>query len=95
MRDEDSADVEEFVCCLDGKAGKDVDEVRYNLFSKMKNVQSHHLPPMKSALKKHRQHTNYQAYIWRNALEAIPTAHSPVVKGPGTEHRLDRPSSST
>ncbi len=81
VRDEDAADVEEFVCCMYGKADKDVNEVRYHLFCKMKNVQSHHLPPTKAALEKHIQRANLQAYIWRNALEANPAVHSPVGNG--------------
>ncbi|MGH0164193.1 UNVERIFIED_CONTAM: hypothetical protein FKN15_047819 [Acipenser sinensis] len=63
---------EALVCSLNGKAGYDVNECRYKLFCS-RNLQNNQLPPCRAALKKHIQRANYQAAIWRHALEAKPT----------------------
>ena len=61
-----------FVCALYGKPiPEDVIELRYQLFC-FRASQAHQLPPTMDALKKHILHCNYQAFIWRKALEACP-----------------------
>lgn len=68
---------EKFVCKMYGKSDKDeVNECRYLLFCS-KNQQSHNLPPCQDALIKHTQRANFQAAIWRRALEADPSTPSP------------------
>ena len=39
------------------------------MFCKRRNVQSHQLPPTSAALKNHLKRANYQAYIWKQALQ--------------------------
>ena len=46
-----------------------VDELRYRMFCKGKNVQSHQLPPTRASLENHLKRADYQAYIWKCALE--------------------------
>ena len=65
---------ERLVCVLDHN---DVNDVRYKLFS-TKGAQSYLLPPTRDALYKLMLRADYQARIWRNALEGmseIPTPH--------------------
>ena len=69
--EDDLRAVEKVVCKLYGDPTScSVNETRYQLFCKKKNIQSHQLPPTKAALSKHLQRANYQAYIWKHALEA-------------------------
>ena len=49
---------------------KSADYLRHNSFCMGKNVQPHQLPPAKAALKHHLKRANYQAYIWKHALES-------------------------
>ena len=68
---------ERLVCLLYGIDHNDVSDVRCQLFS-TKGAQSHLPPPTRNALCKHLLCENYQARIWRNALERmaeIPTPH--------------------
>ena len=44
--------------------------IRDMLFCKNQNLQSYQLPPTHAALQKHLQRANYQAYIWKHALDA-------------------------
>ncbi len=67
---------EKFVCSLYGKAGDDVDELRYQTFCG-KGSTSHQLPPCSDALRKHTTRANYQALIWRSSLEAEPHIAGP------------------
>ena len=63
--------VESFVSTLYSGNDKDgVNEVRYKMFCRSKNIQSYQLPPTKSALTEHIKRTNYQTYLWKNALES-------------------------
>ena len=39
--------------------------------------QSMQLPPTQDALRKHVQRANYQAFVWKNALEAMPNITGP------------------
>ena len=71
MTDSHTLNIEKFVCRIYAKTGNDANEVRYLLFSKLKAVQSHSLPPTIQALKKHILRANYQATIWKHALFRI------------------------
>ena len=64
--------MERFVCALyNDPSCNDVNELRYKLFYKSKNLQSHQLPPTKEALTYmyHLKRANYQAFLWKHALE--------------------------
>ena len=68
--DEDLNKIEQFVCALyNDHRCNSVNELRYKLFCKSKNQQSHQLPPTKAALKSHLRRANYQALLWKNPLE--------------------------
>ena len=67
---------EMYVCSLYGKSGADVNDVRYALFCQ-KGSESSQLPPTKDALSKHTRRANYQAAIWRRALDARPDISTP------------------
>lgn len=69
---------ERSVCRMYGFSNEhdDVNECRYLLFCS-KNQQSHNLPPCQDALEKHTQRANFQAAIWRRALEAEPRVPNP------------------
>lgn len=69
-REEDLNKLEQFVCALysDHRCNS-VNELRYRLFCKSKNLQSHQLPPTKAALANHLRRANYQAFLWKHALE--------------------------
>ena len=68
--DEDLNKIEQFVCALyNDHRCNSVNELRYNLFCKSKNQQSHQPPPAKVALKSQLRRANYQAFLWKNALE--------------------------
>ena len=58
----------------------DVNKVRYNRFTS-KAATSDQLPPTKDALQLHVARANYQAVIWRRALEAKPNIPSPTTCG--------------
>ena len=71
---------EAFTCALYGGAVNSINEVRYRLFCS-KSLQSHQLPPCQDTLNKHIQRANYQASIWKTALEAYSDIPSPVGHG--------------
>ena len=72
---------QKFVCALYGRRNvKEVNEVRYRLFCS-KNLQSHQLPPVKDSLVKHLPRVNYQARIWKLALEPQPIVPPPQGNG--------------
>ena len=80
--DEVLKDVEEFVCKLyDVSAGNDVNETRYKMFCKSKNLQSYQLPPTRASLVNHTKRANYQCYIWKHALEEDFVIPSPDGQG--------------
>ena len=72
--------LEKFVCQLYGKSSRDVNDLRYKLFC-TKGLQSQQLPPMRDALRKHIRRANYQAAIWKRALETHPEIPSPAENG--------------
>ena len=61
--------LEAFVCAMYSKASfQSVNELKYHLFC-TRTTQSSQLPPTKDALSKHVLRVNYQAAIWKSALE--------------------------
>ena len=62
--------LEEVVCRLyNDNQCKLVNDLRYKMFCKGKNVQSHQLPPTSAALQYHLKRANYQALLWKKALQ--------------------------
>ena len=62
--------LEEVVCRLyNDNQCKLVNDQRYKMFCKGKNVQSHQLPPTSAALHYHLKRANYQAFLWKKALQ--------------------------
>lgn len=51
-------------------AGKTTDEVRYWLFCQ-KGQRNERLPPTSDSLLQHTKRANYQAYVWKRALEPV------------------------
>ena len=63
--------LEEVVCRLHSdNLCKLVNDLCYKKFCKGKNVQSHQLPPTRFALQYHLKRANYQAFLWKKALQA-------------------------
>ncbi|KAL9982565.1 hypothetical protein ACROYT_G004624 [Oculina patagonica] len=56
-----------------------VNDLRYKMFYKGKNVQSHQLPPTSAAFRYHLKRANYQVFLWKKALqprfEQEPVSH--------------------
>lgn len=70
--------LEEFVCVLYGKKMSSIDTLRHQLFcAKGGKVDPEQLPPCKSSLALHIRRANYQACVWRRALNANPRIPSP------------------
>ena len=62
--------LEEVVCRVyNDNQCKLVNDLRYKIFCKGKNVQSHQLPPTSAALRYHLKRANYQAFLWKKALQ--------------------------
>ena len=78
----DLNEMEKFVCSLynDVNCCK-VNDTRYKLFCKNQNLQSYQLPPTHAALQKHLQRANYQAYVWKHALDARILSQGPDGQG--------------
>ena len=75
------AQCERFVCALYGsKDAVDVNDLRYRQFC-LQRMSAAHLPPTKDALRKHVMRANYQAAVWRWALEADPDIPPPHRNG--------------
>ena len=69
--------LETFVCSLYGQPHlTDVNEARYKLFC-AKGCSSSQLPPCRDALQLHIRRANFQAAVWRMALQATPKLPSP------------------
>ena len=82
LSDETWTSLEEYVCCLYGVRGKNVDSVRYKLFTK-KNQREHKvcdlsvLPPCRSVLYQHTLRANTISMIWKSS--AIPVVDMPDI----------------
>lgn len=87
--------LETFVCKMYGKTStSSVNKVRYDIvrqrlsagcrdepLSSHKGVDLSLLPPCRSSLEKHMKQANYQALIWRSALEQYPKIPEPAGNG--------------
>ena len=65
--------LEEYVCFIYGSRSHEINEVRYEIFTKKTKredniVDLSLLPPCKSVLRLHAERANMVAYIWRNTL---------------------------
>ena len=70
LGEHDIIKLEKLVCKLYNEHQCDrVNELNCQMFCKGKNVQSHQLPPTRASLENHVKHANYQAYIWKCALD--------------------------
>ena len=70
LGEHDIIKLEKVVCKLYNEHQCDrVDELRCKMFCKGKNVQSHQLPPTRASLENHVKRANYEAYIWKCALD--------------------------
>ena len=49
----------------------EINEERFTLFCKSKNIQCHQLPPTKDALQKRILRRNFQAAVWKRACQSI------------------------
>ena len=83
--------LEYFVCTLYGQSCSSVNEARHRLFC-TKALSEHRLAPCRDALFLHSQRANYQAGIWRRALQnwmnvPNPNEHGWVVQGNRIEVR--------
>ena len=63
------------ICKLYGSNCTDVNQVRYEMLSK--GAESHDIPPTKDALILHTKRSNFQAYVWKRALDANFETPSP------------------
>lgn len=81
---------EKIICKMYGCPDEaDVNECRYILF-RTKTGKSQSLPPCQDALKHHTMRVNYQAAVWRRALEANPEVPHPDGYGwVRSEDRID------
>ena len=73
---------EAFVCSLytTSKKASTVDELRYFMFCQKKQ-KNEMLPPTSDCLLQHLKRSNYQAFVWRHALEAMQDLESPEGHG--------------
>ena len=78
------AGCEQLVCAMYGKpdTAGEVNELRYQLFCFRANqAHDHELPPTIDALSLHVARSNYQSWLWRQALVFHPPTLSPVGNG--------------
>ncbi|KAJ8042409.1 hypothetical protein HOLleu_13457 [Holothuria leucospilota] len=72
---------EKFVCKLYGSnVITSVNTLRFELFTRTR-AKSRMLPPNKDSLTFHVKRANYQAFIWKRALEAKPKIDDPPGHG--------------
>ena len=61
--------IEKFVCHIYRMSGEvDINEVRYKMFGRDKTPDANQLPATRDELLQHIKRSNYQSYIWKNAL---------------------------
>ncbi|CAC5360780.1 unnamed protein product [Mytilus coruscus] len=64
-----SKTLERFLCAIYGYEINNIDELRFRIFCNAKNIHCHLLPPTKDTMLKHMKRANFQAKIWKSALE--------------------------
>ena len=68
VSDEQLEWVQVFVCDVYGHKGKDVNLLRYKLYSsRQRKLEAHSIPPCLDSLHLHSR-VAYQAFVWRNCL---------------------------
>lgn len=77
-----AAKCEAYVCSLytASKRTSTTDELRYLMFCQKKQ-KNEMLPPTSDCLLQHLKRSNYQAFVWRHALEAMQDLESPEGHG--------------
>eukprot|EP00117_Sycon_ciliatum_P018036 scpid84260/ scgid16803/ len=76
--------IEQFTCLLYECGVADINDARYQLFSSAETSKdSSRLPSCRDALLKHIARANYQAAVWRRALEPKPDITPPCSDGQG------------
>ena len=81
VSDELMAGIERFVCALYGKPNlASVNQLWYTMFCTKGNT-TDRLPPCHDALRLHAMRSNYQAAVWRHALEPQPDIPPPAGHG--------------
>ncbi|CAC5376850.1 unnamed protein product [Mytilus coruscus] len=79
-----SKTLEWFLCAIYGYEINNIDELRFKMFCNAKNIHCHLLPRTKDAMLKHMKRANFQAKIWKSALEhntvPSPNNHGWIVK---------------
>ena len=74
LSEQNTVKLEDVVCKLyNERQCNHVDELRYKISYKGKNLQSHQLSPTSAAFKNHLKRANYQVHIWKRALEPQTT----------------------
>ena len=79
VSDEQLEWVQAFVCDVYGHKGKDVNLLRYKLYSSRQGkLETHSIPPCLDSLHLHSRRAAYQTFVWRNCLIAKPDIPSPT-----------------
>ena len=74
--------LEQLFCHLYGVPEKsEINEVRYIKFCKENVPEPNKLPPTEDELRQHIKRANYQAFVWKRALDVNPNIPSPVGNG--------------
>ena len=69
--------IEELVCSLYGEKTTDIHTARYKKICSKNTPDPASLPPTKDELVQHAKRANYQAFIWKRALEMNPELPGP------------------
>jgi len=87
VSEETFKDTEALVCHLYGKKCQSVDVLRYEIHcARGGKVDPEALPPCESSLRLHVTRANYQAAIWRRAIDPLPVIPSPHGHGWEVDH---------
>lgn len=75
-------EIEQLVCHLYGMQEEEkINVVRYRKFCKENFPEPNKLPPTEDEIRQHVKRANYQAFVWKRALEVNPNIESPVGHG--------------
>ena len=82
VSDEQLEWVQAFVCDVYGHEGKDVNLVKYKLYSSRQGkLEAHSISPCLDTLHVHSRIAAYQTFVWGNYLIAKPAIQSPIGNG--------------
>ena len=74
--------IQAFVCDVYGHKGKDVNLLRYKLYSSRQGkLEAHSIPPCLDSFHLHSRRAACQTFVWRNCLIAKPDIPSPIGNG--------------